>query len=133
MLAGQRVLRGAQVALARCGDASVGPGLSRRPLDGVVAVQGFLEQRVVVAFGVEASPHILAQHHVPVARKEPNGVVRVVQVAVLAVGPSVDQRREAARGVGAHHIGGQPGSIAHGHHDVRLAYDLVLGSLGGHG
>ena len=133
MLAGQRVLRRAEVALSGGGHAAVGPGLPRRPLNGVVAVQGFLEQRVVIAFRVEASAHVLAQQHVPVPREEPDGMVGVVQVAVLTVRTPVDQHRETARRVGPHHVGGQVRAVTHRHHDVGFARDLVLGSLGSHG
>ena len=94
VLAGQRVLRRAEVTLTGSGDATAGPGLASSPFHGVVAVEGLMEQRVVFAFGIEAATHVLAQHHVAVARKEPDGMVGVVQVAVFAIRPAIDQHRE---------------------------------------
>ena len=66
------------------------------------------------------------------AREEPDGMVGVIEVAVLAIRTPVDQHRETTRRIGAHHVSGKVGAVTHGHHDVGLAYDLVLGSLGSH-
>ena len=90
MLAGQRILRRAEVALPRGGHTTVGPGLPSRPLDSVIAVQGFLEQRIVIALGLEASAHVLTQQDVSMAREEPDGMVGIAEVAILAIGPPID-------------------------------------------
>ena len=128
----QGVLRCPQVALPGGRHLPGGPRLSGRPFHRVVAVQRLLEQRVVIPLRVKTSAHVLAQQHVAVARKEPDGMVGVVQVAVLAVRSAIDQHREPAGRVGPHHVGGQARAVPHWHHHVGFAYHLVLASLGSH-
>ena len=111
---GQGVLRSAEVGLAGGGNSPVAPRLAGGPLHGVIAVLPFLEQRiVVVALGVEAGAAVLADDDIAALGEEPDGMLLVIGVAILAVRPPRDQRREAARRVGAVDVGGQTRAVAH--------------------
>ena len=120
---------GPQVGLAGGGYAAVGPRLAGGPFHGVVPVQSLLEQGIVFPFRLEATPAVLADHHVTPLGKEPDGMFLVVGVPVLPVGASGDQHREAPRRIGAVHIGGQPHAVAHGNHNIAFPDNPVLRRL----
>ena len=61
--------------------------------------------------------------------KEPHGVVWIVDVAFFTVGASANQHREFTWCVRPKYIGGQTGTVAHRHHYVSFADNLVFGLL----
>ncbi len=126
---GEGVLDRAHVGLAGRADPAVRPGLAGGPLHGVVAVLNFLEQRIVkLAFGLKAGPAVLGHHRVAVPGEEPDRMIRVVEIGVLAVGAADYQHRVPARDPGPDHVARQKRPVAHGDFGVSVA-DHFVGQL----
>ena len=129
---GEGALVGPGVGGAHGADAAVAPGLDGDPLDGVVAVGGFLREGVPLAAGAAAAADIVHHHGVSATRVP----VRLAGVAagVLEVWRSLDKGGElsidrlAVEG-GQVEVGGQLHAVARRDKDVGQ-HDGVVGAVG---
>ncbi len=116
----QREIRGPSGA-----NFAVGPRLSGRPFDGVVAVLSLADERHRVAIGREEAAAVLGHKHVPVAGEEASAAL----FAVLVVWAPRDQHRKLAldgfaAASGTVQVSSEPSSVSHLNHE-RLHRDAI--------
>ena len=115
-------LRGAHVRPAPHADLSVGVRQRGRPLHGVVSVLRLVPERIELALGVEAAPHVLPDHHVTGGGQ----AAGLPDAPFPVVGRSLEQRGVAAVGLGAIDVGHEGDAVARLH----LYADLDLQAVG---
>ncbi len=118
-------LRRAHVGCAVHPDVAVGPRLTRRPFDGVVAVARLDGEAVPDAVGGEASAAILDEHVVAGAR----GAKRIQREREhhrhrLVVGRAIDDHGQLFGRVGPEQVAAQHASIAHRDFDISFEDDF---------
>lgn len=112
-----RPLGVAVVGVAPHADDPVGPLLLDQPVEGVVTVDGLVDEEQRLALGAELAPHVL-DHDVVAASHEVRRDQREVGVgADLVVGQS-DQDRRSRLVPRPVDVGRQPDPVAHPHHPV---------------
>ena len=108
---GRLPLHNAAVGSADHPDLAVRPGLPGDPVQRIVAVRGFLAQRIEDAFRFVAPSHVL-RHHGVAALHERLVVGR--DVGAFTVGSALQDSRKTAALGGEEDVGGEPHAIAHG-------------------
>src|SRR5208283_110559 len=117
-------LCGADVRAAEHAHFTVGVGLRSNPLDGVIAIVGFVDKGAPFSIGGEAPAHVLNEDDIAVR----GGALRETEIVApsgSAIGGALQQRGEFSFGIGTDNVAAKNDAIAHLDGNVALDLDGI--------